>query len=263
MPELPEVESVVRHLKPRIVGKKIQSAWSNTPRLFRHGENFNALKKDILGKTILDVGRTGKNILITLSDGVVMRVHLMMTGGLLLNPPSAEPHIRFYVDFADGERMAFSDIRKFGMIDIVQRLSVGADALSVSLAEFKKVFVGRRVNIKSALLNQAIISGIGNIYSDEILWHASVHPTRTIDSLSHTEVRAIHLSMKKVLQLAIKKQGTSSRDYRMPDGSEGGYYDIRKAYQRTDEPCGQKDGGIIQRMVIGQRSSHFCSVHQI
>ncbi len=264
MPELPEVHTIVTLIRPRIKGKTIASMWSDTPRLFRMGKGRADFEKRVIGKKITDVTRIGKNITVHLSDGSIFLIHLMMTGWLLMNPPESERrHIRLRIQFTDGDTLALSDIRKFGMVrHHTPELKIGTDALSMPYAEFHAILKNRKTPMKSLLLNQSLIGGIGNIYSDEILWRAGVRPARKAASLKESEIKALFTAMKFVLNKAIKKEGTSSRDYRKPDGSEGGYYAVRTAYQRTGEQCGRKDGGIIKRIVIGQRSAHFCPVHQ-
>ncbi len=283
MPELPEVETIVRHLRPQIRGKRILDVWSNTPQLGRgpsagqvlrlfSGVKF--MKSDFInftrGREIADVRRAGKNIILMLSGGRELWVHLMMTGKLLWNPANIrEKYIRFWMRLSGGNFLALHDIRKFGRIRLIPRgklmksdfINLGPDALFLSFAKFREIVKKRKGAIKPLLLNQSVISGVGNIYSDEILWYAGVRPTRKADTLSEKELRALYAAMKKVLRLAIKKEGTSSRDYRKPDGSEGGYYRIRKAYQRAGEKC-LRDGAVIKRVVIGQRSAHYCPKHQ-
>lgn len=273
MPELPEVETIVRYLRPKIRGRRILDFESYTPRLFR-GVSSGAVKKRISGKTIRDIGRCGKYIIFELSGGHNFYVHLMMTGKLLLNPQNTcEKHIRFWMKLSGGNILALHDIRKFGWIRLMRRrpisrgkpnpqtLRLGPDALSLSFQKFQEILKSRQGAIKPLLLNQSILSGIGNIYADEILWYAGIRPMRKAGSFSGKELQALYSAMSQVLRLAIKKGGTSSRDYRKPDGSEGGYYKLRKAYQRAGEKC-SRCGGIIKRVIIGQRSAHFCPRHQ-
>ena len=273
MPELPEVETIVRYLRPEIRGKRILDVWSNTPRLFRGGR-FSKVKKEILGARIRGISRLGKNIIFHLSNGRDLLIHLMMTGKLLWSPKNIrEPHIRFWMKLSGGDVLALHDIRKFGLIRLFsgsptsrgksdfQKINLGPDALSLSFEMFEGILGEHRGAVKNLLMNQKIISGIGNIYSDEILWYAGIKPTRRIDTWSEKKIRKLFLAMHKVLNLAIKKEGTTSRDYRKPDGSEGGYYEIRKVYQREGERCA-RDGATIQRVKIGQRSTYFCPRHQ-
>ena len=247
--------------------------WSNTPRLFRGGV-FSKIKKEILGARVQEISRIGKNIIFHLSNGRDLWLHLMMTGKVLFFPQvPKEKHVHFWIKFGPENFLALHDIRKFGWIRLIRRsptsswksdfprLNIGPDALSLSFEKFREMIKKRRGAIKPLFLNQSIISGIGNIYSDEILWHARIHPRREANSLTDSDVSKLYSSVRKVLKLAIKKEGTSSRDYRKPDGSRGGYYEIRRAYQRTGEKC-SRDGAIIKRIKVGQRSAHFCPKHQ-
>lgn len=265
MPELPEVETIVRYLKPKIRGRRILGVWSDAARLFRGGPGFAFLKKKISGKVIEDVTRAGKNIIFRLSGGWELAIHLMMTGKLLLNPPDRkEKHIHFGMKLGAKQYLALHDIRKFGRIQLRKQkifINPSSDALWLDFPNFKNIFKNRKGIIKSLFLNQNIICGIGNIYADEIFWYAGIKPSRKVNTLSEKELRALYNAMKKVLRTAIKKGGTSFRDYRKPDGSEGGYYKIRKAYQRTGKRC-SRCGGIIKRVLISQRATHYCPRHQ-
>ena len=283
LPELPEVETIVRYLKPKIRGKRILRLWSNTPRLFRQGKNFNEINRLLKGRAILNTARIGKNIVLILNSQFNLYIHLMMTGKLLWNYPRLnEKHIRFFMELGGPPRMgearstklsgkntlALHDIRKFGWIRLIKKegaadtsAATNKDALSISFEDFKNAIRLRETNIKNALLNQKIVQGIGNIYSDEILWYAGIKPTRPTNTLDKVEIKKIYPYIKNVLKIAIKKGGTSMRDYRKPDGKEGRYYPIRKVYQREGEKCG-RDGTMIKRIKIGGRSAHFCPKHQ-
>lgn len=264
MPELPEVETIVRYLRPRIVGKKILNLMSDTPRLFRDHRNSEEVGAAVVGKKIVELTRVGKNIVFRLSDGKCFLIHLMMTGKLLWNPEGERKYDRMTLCLSGGNKLMLNDIRKFGrfrVVDFPESL-VGADPMKLKLKEFQNLIIGRRGAIKSLLLNQKTLAGIGNIYSDEILWYAGIGPARRADEFKEGDLRKLYSAMKTVLNKAIKAEGTSSRDYRKPDGSEGGYYKIRKVYQRTGAGCARRDGGTIQRVKIGQRSAHFCPQHQ-
>lgn len=268
MPELPEVETIVRHLRPKVIGKKIINLWSDTSRLFRSRENLNRIKKEVLNKKIVSIERAGKNIIFKLNNDLNLLIHLMMTGKLLFNPKQEEKRfIRFFMELGGENILALHDVRKFGRVDLVkqselqQKIKIGTDALLISKKDFKKILKNRKSAIKSILLNQSQISGIGNIYADEILWKAKVHPTRRADSLVDNEINLLLKSTRHILKTAIRKEGTSSRDYRKPDGTKGGYYRIRKVYQREGQKC-EQDSGIIERIIVCQRSTHFCPKHQ-
>ncbi len=285
MPELPEVETIVRHLRKEILGKRIVDFTSDTPRIFRdhkprtfsrqansgvkrsrekvRGNNFSEVRKQVLGRKIESLGRIGKNILFNLSGGVCLNIHLMMTGKLLLGPREKQKHDRFNIKLSGGRHLIFNDIRKFGRCRIIddEKMFGGEDALSVDFETFKNLIKFGKKILKNFLLDQNAISGVGNIYADEILWFAGIHPLRVTGSLKEREVKNLYLAMRKVLAFAIKKGGTSSRDYRKPDGSKGGYYEIRKVYQRTGKPC-SRDSVKTQRIVVGGRGTHFCPKHQ-
>jgi formamidopyrimidine-DNA glycosylase len=264
MPELPEVETIVRYLHPAIRGKRILDVKVKSRRVLRNHKNPQEFIRLVAGKRIKNISRFGKNIIFKLAGGTCFAIHLMMTGRLFLDPAEKTLHDRLVFRLSGGKELVFNDIRQFGWCKVIpaSRKLAGPDALSLTFKEFKSLLRGRRGIIKSILLNQGVISGIGNIYSDEILWYAGIKPSRRVDSLSEREIRLLYAAMKKVLVLAIQKSGTSLRDYRKPDGSEGGYYKIRKAYRRAGERC-LRDGAIIKRVVIGQRSAHYCPRHQV
>lgn len=263
MPELPEVETIVRHLNKKIRGKRITDVQILGTRVFRYHKKPSVIKRKFVGRAIENIERHGKKIIFKLSGGANFIIHLMMTGRLFLNPAAESPHDRMVINLSGRERLVFNDIRQFGWCRVAGRreVFVAPDALSVDFKVFKSLLAGRKANIKSALLNQKIISGIGNIYADEILWQASIHPLRKTASLQKNEIVSLYRATKNILTLAIKKGGTSSRDYRLPDGSRGGYYAIRRAYQRAGEKC-SRDGEIVKRIKIGQRSAYFCPNHQ-
>lgn len=267
MPELPEVETIVRYLQKHIRGKRILefTPLRKNNRLFRYHREPDEIGKIVVGRKIKDINRQGKTVLIELEDGKCLALHLMMTGKIFINPQEPQrPHDRLRMRLSGKADFVFNDIRKFGWCRL---LSAGdqtkvADALEISLQNFSAKIKGRRTPVKSILLDQKVVSGIGNIYADEILWYAKINPSRYARSLTETEIGKIFSQMRRVLRLAIQKGGTSSRNYQRPDGSSGGYYEIRKAYQRTGEKCQRCFEGIIKRVIIGQRSSHFCPVCQ-
>ncbi|QQG44900.1 MAG: DNA-formamidopyrimidine glycosylase [Candidatus Sungiibacteriota bacterium] len=263
MPELPEVETIVRFLRPKIRGKRILSMEIRGRRVARGHKNPQELNRAVAGRKISEVNRTGKNIILELSGGARLAIHLMMTGRLFWNPKEKQIHDRLVLKLSGGNDLVFNDIRQFGWCRVLKPSGklAGPDVLSLGFNEFKSLVSPRPALIKNLLLNQKVISGIGNIYSDEILWYACLRPTRRANTFSGRELKKFYQAMRHVLLLAIKKEGTSSRDYRKPDGTEGGYYKIRKAYQRAGKQC-LRDGATIKRIKIGSRSAHFCPKHQ-
>lgn len=289
MPELPEVEIIVRYLRPKILGRKILGLEILSRRAVRDFKNPAELKNEVVGQKITGVERTGKYIVFKLSGGKYFLFHLMMTGKLFLNPQEKNKHDRLVLYLSGSKKLVFNDIRQFGKCmlvsppsDVILRESsdrrisnnqilrftqndfvskLGEDPLKISFKEFKDLISSRNKIIKNFLIDQKILAGIGNIYADEILWEAGIYPKRVVSTLKPIEISRLYKSIQKILRLAIKKEGTSSRDYQKPDGSKGDYYGIRKAYQRTGEKC-SRCGGTIKRVIIGARSTHFCFKHQ-
>ncbi|MBI4155650.1 MAG: bifunctional DNA-formamidopyrimidine glycosylase/DNA-(apurinic or apyrimidinic site) lyase [Candidatus Zambryskibacteria bacterium] len=261
---------------------------------------FAYFKKEVVGEKVLLAERRGKNILIHLSDGKTILIHMKMTGhllygkysklkvksqkskvaekwvaaekGLLQEPFNKFIHLVFTL--SNGKHLAFSDMRKFAKVmlfetnrrDEITDLSIlGPEPLdNLSLKTFKKQLLTKpNSKIKTVLMDQTIVAGIGNIYSDEILWLAGVHPERKINSLENEEMKKILKKMKKILKVGIKMGGDSMSDYRNIHGEKGQFQKTHKAYRRTKEKCLKKEClGVIQRKVIGGRSAHFCNKHQ-
>ncbi len=279
MPELPEVETTVRDLSTVVVGSKIKDLWTDTPKRF-----FVFSKEEFKGKKIISVERRGKNIIINLTGGVSFLIHQKIAGHLLIGNwsfnkrwiPEKGPleekvnsYIHFIITLNNG-MIALSDPRKFAKIefwdrdDLEEKLKkeLGPDALIVDRKEFKERISQRKSIIKTVLLNQAVISGIGNIYSDEILWDARINPYRRPESLSEEEKDRLYRSTKKILKRALVLKGDSMSDYRLIDGTKGGFQEEHKVYGREGLPCYRKDGGVIERKKIGNRSLRFCPVCQ-
>ncbi len=289
MPELPEVQTIVSDLAKKIVGLSIKKVWIGVPKLVKKPE-VSQFAKEIVGLKIKAVVRRGKNILITLArkpgEEFLFLIHLKMTGHLLYgrwifgrdkNIKSALPgkfndpqnqYIRVVFYFNNGKEMAFSDLRKFGKFvfgkkDEVERSEripeLGPEPLErqFSFKNFKTIIAGRKRNIKQVLMDQEIIAGIGNIYSDEILWRAKIDPLRKTDSLSDNEIKNIFSSVKKVLKEAVRLRGTSVSDYRDTAGRAGRYGEVLAVYGREGQKC-PRCGAPIRRVKIGGRSAHFC-----
>ncbi|MFA5651967.1 MAG: DNA-formamidopyrimidine glycosylase [Candidatus Paceibacterota bacterium] len=262
---------------------------------------FPLFKKQILNKKILGVERRAKNVLINVSgnnekpDGLVARktilVHMKMTGHLLYGkykfenkkwfPPAgsmlSDPYNRFIhlaFSLSDKNTLVLSDTRKFAkvfvydtdkMSEIPDLKKLGPEPLSRIFTY--KIFKERLLKkpngkIKTVLMDQEIISGIGNIYSDEVLWMSYIHPMQKVKDISDMRLKLLFKNVIKVLNESIKVGGDSMSDYRNPLGKKGGYQNIHKVYRRTGEKCKKNDGGIIRRIKVGGRSAHYCDVHQ-
>jgi formamidopyrimidine-DNA glycosylase len=293
MPELPEVETIIRDLKEVILDRKIEDVWID-PALFRKGgmvkqpKSFEQFKKEIKGKKILKIWRRGKNILFDLSENKTLLIHQKLTGHLLLGRwqiikarsqnskvkslikgPLEEKinefiRLIFYLD--DGRQLALSDLRKFAKVELLDKENLekelrclGPEPLekNFSFEKFKKCLKNKKGKIKQVLMDQSVIAGIGNIYSDEILWQAKIHPFKNVPNLKEEELKRIYQATKKILPTAIKLGGESISDFRRISGERGYFDKERKVYRREGEKC-SRCGIIIKRLKIGGRSVHFC-----
>lgn len=267
MPELPEVETVVRGIRPDLVERTIQDAWTDWARSLVTPDAAH-LAPRIMGQTVQQVNRRGKYIVIKL-DSDWLLVHLKMTGRLYVAPNHGEydsdkwVHFRFQLD--NDHQLRFSDSRKFGRVYLTNDLEsvvghLGPEPLSdnFTLAVFQKQIQKRKGTIKPLLLNQEFVAGIGNIYADEALHRAHILPERKSDTLKKSEISLLYESIRHVLTQGIERQGASINWYRNPNGEKGTMQDAFYVYGREGQmclTCGQAD---IQKIVVGQRGTHFC-----
>jgi formamidopyrimidine-DNA glycosylase len=269
LPELPEVETTARGLRARIVGLRVcEVGRVDWPRMVPNSSEAE-LREGLAGLRVTSIGRRGKYLLIGLEQDRWLVIHRKMSGNVLLSTADVAPalHTHLEIGFDDGTLLRLVDPRKFGRVYFFRSFLELQDFLDErlgpdSLVDFDESVLagklhGRRGRIKSLLLDQAFVAGIGNLYADEALWEARIHPLRSADSLSETEVRELAHAIKKVLQDAIDRRGTSFSDYRDADGSPGENQDFLNVYGRAGEPC-PRCGTPISRILIGARSSHFC-----
>lgn len=257
MPELPEVETVVRSVAPHIIGRSIEHAELTSHRVTR--ADIAETAAAIAGAVIKAVRRQGKQIFIELDRGVLY-VHLGMTGKLLWNADRGK-YTRAYLQLDRGT-LAYDDVRQFGRFEffpavpeMLQR--VGPDALQVTFEDFYTRLKQRRMKIKALLLNQAFIGGVGNIYADEALFAAGIHPRALSSRLSTARTERLHGKILEVLELAIRHRGSSISDYVDGAGNRGGYQQLHNVYGRTGKPC-PRCGTPIRRIVVAQRGTHYC-----
>jgi formamidopyrimidine-DNA glycosylase len=277
MPELPEVETVARDLRPRLVGATIVGArvlWSRTVRTHEP----LAFGEVVAGREVLVVGRRAKQIVIELSGDAAMTIHLKMTGQLFVVAAEApeDPYVRLVLELADGRELRFRDIRKFGRVGLYGRdpvtrelvaelggvavfAAIGPEPLedAFTVREFRRRSRRRKGRLKSLLLDQSFLAGVGNIYADEALWRSRLHPLRTVGTLRPADERHLYDAIRTVLAEAVDRRGSSIDDYTAPDG-DGSMQERLDVYQRTGEPC-PRCGRPIKRIVVGARSTHFCS----
>jgi formamidopyrimidine-DNA glycosylase len=278
MPELPEVETIARGLAKRVTGDVIDSVW-----LGSKPEPLNSpapeIVKTLESSGITDVRRVGKHIVFDLENKAGMFpatkkpkraagpstsaqwiVHLGMTGRMLLCQPQdpLEKHTHAIARLASGRELRFVDPRRFGRLSVTHGFQApGSEPLEVELDRFVKLFHGRNTPIKSALLNQKLLSGVGNIYADESLFRAGIRPRRRAASLSKENMRRLYLAVQEVLKEAIELGGSSISDYVDVEGEEGFFQFQHRVYGREGEPC-LVCKTPIKRVVIAGRSSHYC-----
>ncbi|MBX3458506.1 MAG: bifunctional DNA-formamidopyrimidine glycosylase/DNA-(apurinic or apyrimidinic site) lyase [Planctomycetes bacterium] len=286
MPELPEVEVTRRKIAPALVGRVIAGVRTTAPSYFFLTPP-PLLKRRLKGRTVTALARVGKYLLATLDDGSRLLIHLGMTGQLFVQgssslrllsstaratlKPEQQPafkpdkHTHLRLSFSDGgPEVWFRDTRKFGKVKWLApgerdaRLAkLGPDALEVTGAEFHATARRRRVPVKTVLLDQGVLAGVGNIYADEALFLTGLRPTRKANTLSRAQCSRLVASVQRVLKRSIETGGSSISDYVAPDGQDGAYQDERMVYDREGQPC-KVCGAPIKRVVIGQRSAHFC-----
>ena len=257
MPELPEVETVVRSLAPHLPGRTIVSASFSSPFVVR--EDFSVLAERLRGQRIRAVRRHGKFIVIELERGI-LSIHLGMTGKLLLDAAPSK-YVRGIFELDRGV-LVYDDIRHFGRIEWSEGLpdrveSLGPDALTIPLEDFLARLRGRHARIKPLLLNQTFLRGMGNIYTDEALFAAGIHPKAIASQLSKARATRLHEAMTAVLASAIRHKGSSISDYVDSEGKKGGFQLMHKVYNREGQPC-IVCGTPIRRIVVGQRGTHYC-----
>ena len=257
MPELPEVETVVRSISPYITAHTILHAQVFSHRVTRG--NFAATTKGLTGAGISQVRRRGKQIFVHLNRGILY-IHLGMTGKLLWNGERTK-HTRAIFELDNGT-LIFDDVRQFGRVEYFSEIPeflsrTGPDALTIGAPEFLTRLKGRTGHIKPLLLNQSFIGGVGNIYADESLFAAGIHPRARANRLSKRRAEELHGQITAILELAIQHGGSSISNYVDADGVRGRYQQQHNVYGRTGEPC-PRCGTPVRRIVLGQRGTHYC-----
>ena len=299
MPELPEVTTTVNGLNEVLPKLRIKDVWSDyflrtknkRADTIKNKKYFEHFRKEIVGERVKNAERRGKNVLIHLSGDKTILIHMKMTGHLLygryqwngkawksdeklLSDPFNK-FIHLIFTLSNGKHLAFSDMRKFAKVvlfethrkaSVIDLAGLGPEPLdNLSLEVFNKQLLKKPTSrIKTVLMDQSIIAGIGNIYSDEILWQAGIHPERQVKTLGAKDFQSMWKAMKIILKKSIKMGGDSMSDYRNVYGERGGFQNTHKVYRRTKERCLKRGcDGTIKRKIIGGRSSHFCDTHQI
>jgi formamidopyrimidine-DNA glycosylase len=258
MPELPEVETVTRSIAP-LVGSRIVAAEFRCLRILRGGDP-DRMSAALAGRKIAGIKRYGKFIVVSLNGGGYLTIHLGMTGRLLLGGPTGKhTHAIFTLDRGV---LLFDDSRQFGCIEwsdeFPKRVArLGPEPLDIAADDFIAGLKRRKTSVKALLLNQAFVRGIGNIYADEALFRAGIHPRAIAARLRADRARKLHAAIVEVLSQAIEAGGSSISDYVDAQGRKGFFQFQHRVYQRTDEPC-LTCGAAVKRLLVAQRSSHFC-----
>ncbi len=262
MPELPEVETVVRGLRSSVVGRRITQL-DVFDRKLSHLEAF-----DLLGSRIGSAQRRGKYVNLPLAGGRTLQIHLMMSGRLLLRDRAspADRFMRVRIGLDDGQELRFCDPRRFGLMRVLSPAqlaqfdaALGPEPLSPRFRaqDLAGRLDRRQVALKTALLNQKVIAGVGNIYADETLWRARLDPGTTAAGLSDAQTRTLHRALRQVLRAAIALGGTTFGIYADARGQEGAFQGSLKAFRRTGQPC-PRCRQAIKRIVLGGRATHYC-----
>lgn len=259
MPELPEVETVRRTIAPRVEGRRIVSAEFRCLRVLRGGDP-DAMAARLQGRRILKIGRRGKFLLFEIEGGLILLVHLGMTGKLLAGGEPG-PHTHAVLTLDRGV-LLYDDSRQFGCLELHEAVParvarLGPEPLETDFATFAAALRARRTRMKALLLDQRFLRGLGNIYADEALFRAGIHPLAAASRLSPKRARRLYDAIVEVLTEAIAAGGSSISDYVDADGRKGFFQFSHRVYQRTGQPC-VKCGAAIRRTLVAQRGTHYC-----
>ena len=289
MPELPEVETIARELRPLVVGRTITDAWFDWPNQIKHPRPDEFVPA-VRGRRILDVGRRAKWVILDLSaadaegglrreevSDAVLAIQVKMTGQLTVVAPDAprDKHVHATFSLDDGRQLRMRDTRKFGRLGFYRKGETGRIlgagdvgelfdqfgpeplAADFTAPDFRRRLGNRKGRLKTLLMDQAFVAGVGNIYADESLWRARLHPLRSAAGVNADQSRRLYRELRTILAEAIERRGSSVDDYLAPEG-KGDMQNYLKVYGRTGKPC-PRCGRPIKRIVVNARSTHFCS----
>lgn len=283
MPELPEVETVRRGLSELIIGKVVSGTTHDTPKGFPNTETD--VKQFLIGAEITAVRRRAKVLMIDLTTEYSLIIHLKMTGQLVFVSNEArfgaghpndslvnalpDKSTRVTLEFKDGSKLFFNDQRKFGWVKLIPTVEiselpfmkkVGPEPLedTFTVKQFQDRFTRRgRTSIKAAILDQSVVAGVGNIYADEALWGAKIHPSRLTNTITDTEFKNLYTELREVMNLSIEKGGSSNRNYVNAEGKRGSYMDFARVFRREGLPC-PRCGTTIEKLRVAGRGTHIC-----
>jgi formamidopyrimidine-DNA glycosylase len=268
VPELPEVETVRSMLEPMLVGRRLDEVEIPDERVTRPFDPAS-VAAELEGEVVAAVGRRGKYLVVRFESGRALLVHLRMTGSFrrLENDADETAHVRAVLTLDDGTRVGYRDVRRFGtwlvvephQLDEYLGTRLGAEPLGRGFgpAALAARLANRRAPVKAAILDQRTVAGLGNIYADEALWRARIHPLRPAGELDRDEVRRLHAAVRRALEIGIARQGASLRDYAQPDGRRGSMQLEFRVYGRGGEPC-PRCGTPIEKTRVGGRGTWYC-----
>ena len=289
MPELPEVETVRRGLKELIAGRTIKTAKEiDSPKSFPNSPS--EVKEFLIGAKIVAVRRRAKVLLIDLSSDYTLVIHLKMTGQLVFRDEGVafgaghpndsligdlpDRSTRVEIIFTDGSRLFFNDQRKFGWMKLFPSLEVpnidfmkkvGPEPLEDDFTAkvlFERLQRRKNTTIKAAILDQTVLAGVGNIYADEGLWGAKIHPATRVKDVSKNQIYELWREIREVMTLAIEKGGSTDRNYVDAEGKRGSYMDFARAFRRDGQPCPRHPDVLIEKIRVAGRGTHICPVCQ-
>jgi|ERR1700722_9692286 len=274
MPELPEVETVARGLRAALPGRRILNVRLGKTDFI---DDPSALELSLPGTTVLQIRRLGKNLLVDLqaagaADGggpaknISLLIHLGMTGQIAIISPDApvHKHTHVFLSLDDGRELRYTDVRRFGRMAVLSSAEqesvlggLGLEPLEISEKEFSARIQARDSHIKALLLNQSVVRGMGNIYTDEALWRSKIHPRKSGRNLSDAEVHCLYRAMQAILKDAIRLKGSSISDYQGTDGERGTFQMRHRVYGRDGEKC-FRCKSVVRHATVAGRSTHFC-----
>jgi formamidopyrimidine-DNA glycosylase len=271
MPELPEVETVARGLRQALPGRRILAVRLEKTDFI---DDPAAMELRLPGATVSGIRRLGKNLVVDMvagsatgdADRLSLLIHLGMTGQIAIISPDAPvlKHTHVFLSLDDGRELRYTDVRRFGRMAILaneehERVlgGLGIEPLEISAEEFRARIGSRNSQIKALLLNQSVLRGIGNIYADESLWRAKIHPRKVGSKLTGEELKRLHRAVQEILREAIRLRGSSISDYVDSDGRKGTFQSKHRVYQRDGKKC-SRCGSVIRHAVVAGRSTHFC-----
>ena len=282
MPELPEVQTTVDGINKTSKGRIIKGVWTSYKSAHKMHKGsikeplfFKKFKKIVVGEKIIKAERRAKNVLIHLTGGHTILAHMKMTGFFFYNPPEDAKFMRLIFELDNGKVLGFSDMRKFAKVTLIETSKLNESIHLAHLGpeplskEFNlKLFISSLMKkskgkIKTVLMDQTVVSGIGNIYSDEILWLSNVHPLSIMGNIPLNNLELMFKATKETLNKGIDFGGDSMSDYKNIYGKPGKFQNEHNAYKKNKTKCKKRGcGGLIERLVVGGRSAHFCPVHQ-